>query len=214
VLARLELSIGDTDSALKLLGAAVDERALDPAAEEALALLAGLKLQAGDLAAAERLHLLGDKQFPRSERWPKGLARIYLQTSQAEKLRPVLERLAALDADSVAIRQKLAQLALAAGEFPAATRWATAALRLDVQDAATHALLAAAAAGAQSHATAAEEYATAIRLDGTNAAWRFAQVQTLVKLGRRDAASAALAELRELDADYPGLDALEKTIAP
>jgi predicted Zn-dependent protease len=216
VLARLQLSIGDSAQAIELLAAALgDDDAKDEhPPEEPLALLAALKLQAGELEQAEKLHLRGAALFPNSDRWPKGLARIYLQTKRPDKLEPVLVKLALLDADSLPIRQKLAQLALARDDFTAARKWARECLFHDVQDAPTHALLAAAALGQNKLATAVDEYETAISLDGTQVAWRSGLVQALVKQGEKAKARAALDELRELDADYPGLDDLEKSLEP
>src|SRR5207248_1757725 len=89
VLARLQLSIGDNESAAALLEAALDK---EKPHEEGLALLAALKLKSGDSAGAEELYQLGDKHFPASDRWVKGLAKIYLQSSDDKKLLPMLHR--------------------------------------------------------------------------------------------------------------------------
>ena len=54
------------------------------------------------------------------------------------KLAEVLAQLAVLDADDLPIRKKLAQLALAAGDFAAAARWGREALHIDVMDVDVH----------------------------------------------------------------------------
>ena len=89
VLARLQVEIGDNEQAMTLLEAAFDK---DAPHEELLGLLAALKLKSGDTAAAEALYRLGDQRFPLSDRWIKGLARIYLQSGESAKLTAVLRR--------------------------------------------------------------------------------------------------------------------------
>src|SRR5439155_24270306 len=89
VLARLQLTIGDEDGAIALLEGAEERNSPH---EELLALLAALKLQAKDVAAAESLYELGDRQFPNSDRWIKGLTRVYLQSGNEDKLLKTLQR--------------------------------------------------------------------------------------------------------------------------
>ena len=207
VLARLQLLIGDIDGAIALL----EKGHGDPPQEDHLALLAALKLQANELEEAERLHELGQKHFPAADRWLKGLARIYLTRQDNDKLPAVLERLAALEPDSRSIRKKLAELALARGDNPAARRWATALIHLDVRDAEAHALLGAAAGGMKDWALAAEEYETAVTLDGDQPGWKMAWAEVLLADGKRDQARQVAEELKAQVADHPGLeDLLEK----
>lgn len=205
VLARLQLSIGDTQAALGLLEKGLDEKQPQ---EDLLALLAAMKLQAGELDAAERFHELGLRHFPGSDRWLKGLARIYLQKDAADRLPPVLERLAELEPGSVSIRKKLAELALAKGDFVSARRWARELIHLDLRDAEAHAQLAAAARGLRELPLAAEEYETAVSLSPQMRDWRWAWANVLAELERKDDARQVAEDLRGQDADYPGLDAL------
>lgn len=211
VLARLQLSIGDTQAALEILEASLDRKSPH---EEPLALLAALRLKAGDAAAAEELYALGDKHFPASDRWVKGLARIYLQSDDAQKLAPVLRRWSDLEPDNLTIHQKLARLALDKEDFASAAASATNALHLDVEDAEAHSLLAAALAGQQEQAAAAEEYETAIRLDGRQADWHAALAAQYIKLNKKDDARRVVATLRELAPDHPQLAELEKSLSP
>ena len=131
--------------------------------------MAVLRLKAGDIAAAEELYRLGDQHFRASDRWLKGLTRIYLQSGDNTKLAPVLRRLSALEPANLSIHKKLARLALADKDFVATATCATQALHLDVQDAEVHALLAAALAGQDKPAAAIDEYEVAIRLDSGQA---------------------------------------------
>ena len=107
---------------------------------------------------------LGERHFPASDRWAKGLARIYLHDDANEKLLPVLTKLANLEPDSITLRKKLAELAAAAKDFTQVRSWATQIIHLDLQDADGHALLAAAAMGLKEFGLAREEYKTALEL--------------------------------------------------
>src|SRR5262249_45633046 len=122
VLARLQLAIGDDESAIALLEGSLDKSA---PREEPLALLAAMKLKAGDSAAAETLYRLGDEHFSASDRWLKGLARIYLNNDDKAKLATVLRRWSELEPDNVTLHKKLAQLAFDAHDFAAARDAAT-----------------------------------------------------------------------------------------
>ena len=211
VLARLQLSIGDAEAAVKLLEGALDR---ESPGEELLALLASLKLQAGDAAAAEGLYLLGDMHFPASDRWIKGLARIYLQSNDDAKLAPVLTRWSELEPDNLTLHKKLARLALGRSDFPAAEARATTALRHDVQDAESHALLAAALAGKHHRAESVTEYQTAIQLESRQPDWHASLAALLIQLQRKEEAKQAVAALKGLDPDHPQLAELEKSLVP
>ena len=179
--------------------------------EDLLALLAAIKLQGNELAEAERLHELGQKHFPASDRWLKGLARIYVSKPDHDKLPAVLERLAEIEPDSRSIRKKLAELALERGDLASTRRWATALIHLDLEDAQAHAQLAAAARGMKDWPLAAEAYETAVALDGEQPTWKMAWAEVLLATGNRDEARRVAEELKSQAADHPGLeDLLEK----
>jgi len=205
VLARLQLSIGDSQAALELLEKTVDA---ERPQEDHLALLAAMKLQGGDLAEAERLHQLGQKHFAASDRWLKGLARIYLAQQDGARLAPVLEKLADLEPESQSIRKKLAELALARRDFASARNWARQLIHLDVKDDDAHGQLAAAAQGLADLALAAEEYETCVSLKPERNDWRFAWAGVLAELGKKDEARRVAEEVKQQDDDYPGIDAL------
>lgn len=218
VLARQQMSIGDVDAAVKLLENGLDKSALH---EEALALLAAIKLKNGDFQKAEELYELGDKHFPGSERWVTGLARIYLQPGGVpdaeKKLLPVLRLWIAADPDSPAsltTRRKVTELCLEQKDYSAAAATALEIIHRDVEDAAAHASLAAALAGQEKFAAATNEFETALRLEPKQADWQAAVARALLKQGKKDAAAAAVERLRELNAKHPQLADLEKSLAP
>ena len=74
------------------------------------------------------------------------------------KLRPILERLAAIDADNIAVRKRLAQLERDDKQWPAAERWARQILYVDVADPLGHSVLADAFAGQGKHDAASIEF--------------------------------------------------------
>jgi tetratricopeptide (TPR) repeat protein len=211
VLARLQLSIGDTDAAVKLLEGALDR---ESPSEDVLALLAALKLQSGDKGAAQALYELGDAKLPQSDRWVKGLVKIHLQSGDSVKLAPVLARLADLEPDNAAARQKLAQLALDAKDYDQAAKLAWQGVYADVQDASAHRTLAVALAGQAKHAAAVPEFQTALRLDEQQADTLAGLSAALVALDKLDEAREAVAKLRALDANHSQLPALEKAVTP
>jgi Flp pilus assembly protein TadD len=211
VLARLQLAIGDRDQAVSILEQALDRQSPQ---EDLLALLAALRLQAGDMAAARTLYELGDRALPHSDRWVKGLVKIHLQSRDEAKLLPLFKRLYAAEPDNGPVRQKLAELHLAQKDYAAAATLAFGGIHADVEDAASHALLAAALAGQGKHAEAAIEYEVALKLDGAQPSWLAGLAQSLLALDKNDAAREVVQRLRKADQDHPALPDLEKRIAP
>ncbi len=211
VLARMQLLIGDTDAAIGLLERAVNE---NKPQEDVLALLGALKLKAEDIGGAKKLYLLGEKHFPASDRWAKGLARIYLHKEESAKLLPVLIKLANLEPSSITLRKKVAELALQAKDFPEARNWATQIIHLDIKDAEGHALLATAAVGLKEFGQASEEYKSAVELDGTRNDWRLGLAESLAAVGKKDEARAAARILQDKEPDYPGLQKLVESLKP
>jgi tetratricopeptide (TPR) repeat protein len=211
VLARLQLTIGDSDAAITLLAAALDR---DAPHEDVLALLAALKLQASDRGAAQELYELGDAKLPHSDRWIKGLVKIHLLSGDNASLAPALERLLKLEPENAAARKKLTQLALAAKDYAATETMAWQGIYADVQDASAHRTLAAALAGQNKHAQAVAEYQTALRLDDQHADDLAALATSLVALDKLDEARETITKLRKLDASHSQLPTLEKAVTP
>ncbi len=216
VLARLYLSIGETRRAETLLQACLDEEARgdDPPQENALSLLAGLKLKAEDFAGAARWYQLGRNAFPHDVKWLKALSAVHLKAKNNKKLEATLTELSRLDADDPTVPKKLAQLAVEREDFAAAAEWANRALQIDVQDAQLHAWLAEAQVGLQRWPQAIQEYDVAVELAPTNLAWRFALADAHVQAGGNEKAKTVLDKLLEIDPDFPGADVLLESLQP
>jgi tetratricopeptide (TPR) repeat protein len=211
VLARVHLVVGETEPAVKLL-----EQALDSARPhgKVLLLLAALRIRSQDLAGAEKLYELGHKAYPNDSRWPKALAGLYLKTGETEKLSRLLVDLAALDADDLPVRKKLARLALDRKDFLAAENWANQALHVNVLDQETHRMLADALLGQRKWLPAAEELKVAIRLQSTDLEARLALAKALQAANQPDAARHALLELLELKPDHAQARELLEALKP
>ncbi|HVU87255.1 MAG TPA: tetratricopeptide repeat protein [Pirellulales bacterium] len=210
VLARVRLVVGETQTAVALLEEHLNREEPD---DHLLNLLAGLRLKAEQYAAAEELYRIGAARHPAADSWQRSLARLYLAQADDVKLAEVLEKLAALDADDVPIRKKRAQLALAADDYAAATRWGREALHIDVMDVDVHRLLGKAAVGSGDFRTAADEFEVAVQLDGKDVASQIALAEACLRADRRDRARQALQRVRELAPGNPRAAALEKDLS-
>lgn len=135
VLASLEWSIGKTAAALDLLKPLAD----DPdARDEALDLLAAVYLKQKDFPNAAAIYERARAKSPLSQKWLEGLARVYLMSDQTAKLEPVLTSLAQFDADDVAVRKKLWDLAREAKRWRDVSHWAREVIYIDINDTASH----------------------------------------------------------------------------
>lgn len=146
VLAELELLGKDTKTATSLLEAVFDDAKPHP---RVLGLLGKLCLQEGRFEDASHLFELGREKFgggkfhfTETDEWSKGLVAAYVKLKQDDKLQELLESMARLDGDDPTVRKKLASMALEAGDWKAAQRWATEAVQIDVKDVAVHEMLA------------------------------------------------------------------------
>jgi Tfp pilus assembly protein PilF len=211
VLARVRMSIGETEEAEKILSEVHNEESPD---ERVVSLLAAIRFQADDMPGAERYFLLGLKQFYPREKWQKALARVYLKTADNDKLAPVLTELAGLDYDNATLRKKLAEIAASKKDWKAAERWAIDALFIDLGDAELHAQLANARAEQKAWAGAIEEYRVALELNAEMSAWRLKLAECHIEAGEKDQAKAVLEKLIELAPDFPGAKEKLKEIAP
>jgi len=211
VIARIHLVVGETQKAIELLAKCLDRESPQ---ENALSLLAGMKLKAKAYDEAAELYALGAKHDPSADRWLSALAKVHLTAGNDRELFGVLEQLALRDTDDFTVRKKLAQLALAAEDFPAAARWASQAIQIDVQDADVHRQLAQALTGSQDYARAIEEYEVAVELAPDELALRLLLAETCVKADQQEKAQAALEELLNKDPDFPGAKPLLESIGP
>ncbi len=161
VKARLLQSIGDEKGALKLL-----EPALDPERpnERVVDLLAELVMKEGRLDEAEKLYELARKDDPYHSKWIAGLARVHLRQKNIEKFLVDLAMLADNDADSLEVRNALADRRLKKGDFEQAAKWANECLYIDVNNPTFHVLLADAKSGLKEYKDAESEYRTVLEL--------------------------------------------------
>lgn len=211
VLARIAVSIGDHESALKTLAPLHRDDAPD---ERIVGLLAALRFQQGDYAAAEKLYRLGQRHFAPRDKWLKALAKVYLKTGDDEQLAPVLEELAARETNSATLRKKLAQLAQARKDWPAVERWTRDALFIELDDAALHGQLAEALAQQQKWKDAIFEYEVALQLEPLTNAWRLALAEAHLRAGDKPSARNVVKELIERSPDYPGAATLLEQTNP
>ncbi len=209
VRARLHLLVAENKAALARLEGALDR---ENPQENLLALLAGLKLKAEDYSAAAELYQLGAKRDPNGVKWLKSLAAVYLKSGQNSELADVLARLAAADADDLSARKKLAQLAVARGDWAAAGQWSLEGLRIQVMDPQLHQWRAEALAALGNAAAAADEYAAAVELDPDDLALRLALAKMHIQAKRPDRAKPVLEELLKLDPKHQGAQELLETL--
>ena len=174
VLARLELSGGNSETAVKILEKCLDPRRPD---RRVLSMLARFYERKADLKKASELYQLGVAAFPREQRWLRSLAAIQLKNDERGQLMLTLQQLAQIDPDSRTIRKKLAQLALAEEDFESAIVWGQQATYIDCQDGMAHLLVANARHGAGQHRLAVRSALRAVRLEPNKTEWRWRLVE-------------------------------------
>jgi len=209
VMARLAMVTEDTERARELL-----EPALDPNDPDLrlIELLADVHTRLKHYDKAAELYELGRKAEPYSSKWPAGLAKIYLTQDDRQKLMPVLENLAKMDGDDVAVRKKLAGLAAEARDFPRSEHWAKMALEIDVQDVELHRLLADACFAQKKFVPASEEYAIAVRLRPKDVELRLKLAQAYKEAGEVAKAREQLKLVLEVDPERSEAKELLKSL--
>jgi cellulose synthase operon protein C len=211
VKARLLLSIGDDEeNAVNILEPALD---LKEPNERVIDLLAELKMKAGDLDQAEKLYELARQDDPAHTKWIAGLARVHLRQKKTAQFLNDLAMIAANDADDIAVRKALAERHLAAGDAPAAEKWANECLYIDVYDPSVHFLLAESQVLGKKYTSAIEEYQTALELKPkkpNDVKVKLAQAQ--LAAGQRDAARATLDAVLKADPEHPEAKSLVEKI--
>jgi len=145
---------------------------------------------------------LAAEHEPYDVRWLKLLARLYVLTGDDALLANVLKKLAGHDPDNFLVRKKLAQLALAAGDFAEAERWAREANHADLWDAETHRFWGMALAGQKKYSAAIEELEVALRFDSDDAEARYALANAYYLHRQPVQARAAVARLLKSQPDH------------
>jgi len=196
VLAQLELRAENRAAARATLEAALDRESPHPVV---LKLLAELAAAEEEQETAAEFYELGRKKFPGREEWLKGLAFAYLKQNQNEKLKPILVELADRNSDDVAVRKKLAQLALEAKEYREAAEWARRALHIDVLDPEIHRILGEASAALNESARAVAEFEVAAELNPNDPDLELALAKAYISSGKPVDARIRLTALLKRD---------------
>lgn len=179
VMAQLHIVVGDEKKAVEILEGVLDKENPN---EGVLALLAGLKLNDKDFAAAESLYQLAEGRSPLDIQWKKSLARVYLMNGDNEKLAKYLEAIASADPDDFTVRKKLQQMANERGDFTSAIKWGKLALHANVADAVVHKALGESYAGAMQFDHAAEEFEVTLSLNPKDNSVRLALGKAYLQL--------------------------------
>jgi tetratricopeptide (TPR) repeat protein len=151
---------------------------------------------------------------PHDTRWQKLLVRLYLKSGDEASLAKSLKKLAENDPDNFLVRKKLAQLALAARDFPEAERWARQACQADLWDFEAHRIWGQGLAGQEKYPAAIEELEVSLQLEPDDADARFALAGAYHADGQPDKARAALAKLLKDRPDYADARTLWEKLAP
>ena len=130
---------GQVEAAGELVASNLDVADPHPAL---LVLLARVRSAQRNWSKARELWQIAVDRWPREPGFLKGLTAVVLQQGDDQALQPLLERLAALDADDRLSRMKLASLASQDEDWDAAIRWAGEALHVDVTNESMHRILA------------------------------------------------------------------------
>jgi len=209
VIARLRLEAGHTQQAVALLEECLDRHRPQP---NVLNLLAALKLKAQQYQEAAELYALGQRLDTINPKWTKALARVYLLAENRQKLSEVLSRLAEADGDNLAVRKKLAEMALARRDYAAAANWANQAIHINVLDVDMHRIFAEALVNRHNYLRAIEEFEVAVELQPEQPYLRFALADAYVQAKQPAKAKAALETLLQTAPDYPGAQLMLKTL--
>jgi Tfp pilus assembly protein PilF len=209
VLARLKMRAGETAAVVELLEKSLDRRRPQ---KNHLALLAGLRFRAEQYAEAAELYELGRRKFAGDEQWTQALGRVYLKSGDDDKLAGVLAELAAGDAETAAVRKKLAILAYHRMDWPQAARWANEAIQIDVRNSEMHKIAGEAAAAQKEHGNAIHSFQLAVRLDERDVDARVGLVRAFAAAEQREEAGVELEALRRLAPEDERVKAFEEQI--
>ena len=209
VLATLAQQSGDMAEAERLAQATLD---IQRPHADLLLMLAERKLASKQYPLAEKLLLLGKKQFPSLDKGDELLVKLYAATHDSQKLRPVLEALAFRREDDATLPAKLMELAWQEQDFPATERWAMATLRIDVLHAAAHAYRGLALARQGRNGESLPEFAVAVKSDKMLPAWKLVYATVLLATENKAEARRMVEELIAQSPDLPGLVELAREV--
>ena len=135
--------------------------------------------------------------------WVAGLARIHLRKKDPKLVNELVE-LANNDADDLALRKELAKRFTQDKDADRAQHWGDECLYVDVYDPECHTLMADAKLLANKPAEAVDEFDVALALKPKKPDdLRVKRAKSLLALGRKEEARAALDEVLKRDPDHP-----------
>lgn len=169
---------------------------------DVLELLARLKLSEEKYAEAKALYRQGQKAFPHSSTWLKGLAAVALKTDDEAELKAALKELVEREIDNPGYPKKLAQLALKDGDYESAKRYGLQTLYIDVMDAEAHQILGQAYLGLMSYKKAIQEYQVTLQLAPTTIEAELGLAKALVQDNRPKEAIPVLEALLIRDPNH------------
>ena len=207
--ARLHQAVGENEQAWTLLASAIDEA--QPSLELVRILASGY-FKAERTEEAAKWFEFGMRHAPNDAKWVKALAAVYLKSGDNARLRPLLEQLALWDADDLAIRRKLTEIALAARDSAAAAKYAESCLEIDVLDDEAHGALGESLllGGKPEAALAAIE--PAIELRPGKLKYRLTQARAWLAVGERDKAREAARDILNRDPKHPDAQSLLESL--
>ncbi|MBI1344814.1 tetratricopeptide repeat protein [bacterium] len=161
VLAQIRIVQKEEEIAIDIL-----ENAYDPEQphRKLWMLLGKLQLKHDQAKSALQLFLKSEEAFPDDPQWLRGLAQAAAALDETATLKETLERIAKIDAESVAERLQRAEIALEDHDYANAVKYAHLALQVDVLNVAIHRTLARGYVGLENYAAAIPEYEVALSL--------------------------------------------------
>jgi tetratricopeptide (TPR) repeat protein len=211
VLARMEWSIGKKDEALKILKPAFDPASPNP---DVIDLLAAIALKDKNHDEAAKLYELAAKGDPLNQKWQEGLARVWLLKADNAKLEPVLKTIAAMDADNLSVRQKLATLALGRKDWAEAEAWARRMMHITVTEPESHRVLAEAMLATKRYPRAVTEFERAIEFKSKAPNLKVRLAEALARAGRRDDSMKLLQEILTAEPENAAARELKENFPP
>jgi len=180
VMAGLSLLAEDSKTAVAYLETALDRKSPN---RDVLLLLGRLKLEDQKNGDAADLLELGRKHFPHDDAILIELGRAYLRLDEYDKLKPLLETVAAQDFDDAAVRKKLAEISRAQKNYKDVVKFGRQVLHIDVLDVDTHRLLGEAYRELKEYKNSVGEYQVALELKPGDATLQLGLAKTHIAAG-------------------------------
>ncbi len=194
-LAKLNIRDRNVNKAISYLESALTE----PPNRNVLELLARLKLAEKKTIEARGLYQRGNKAYPHSSAWLKGLAAVALRMDDEAGLKSALEQLTEREIDNPAYPKKLAQMALQDKDYEAAKKYSLKTLYIDVMNAAAHLMLGQAEEALDDHKRAIQEYRVTLQLAPATVEAELGLARSYIQEKQTKEAAGVLADLLKRD---------------